>query len=207
MKTTARQHTQQHVVKTEPGPNRRERIMRVLMARLRVRDAETQGHSERVARFSLRLGRELGLQRALMKSLEYGALLHDIGKIEVPDEILRKPGSLTPLEWITMRQHPLIGSQMLQDIDFLKEASLVVAQHHERWDGQGYPFGLRAMEINRNARIFAVADALDAITSVRVYHSGKNIETAAAELNRCAGRQFDPEVIRAFNRIPLEAWK
>lgn len=177
-----------------------------LKAALKLRDAETLGHSERVVRFSLLLGRELGLNTAQMRSLEYGSLLHDIGKIGVPDAILRKPGRLTSLEWIKMREHPLLGFEILSGIHFLKNASLVVAQHHERWDGRGYPFGLGGVQIDRNARIFAVADAFDAMTSDRVYHTGRTFEAATAELIRCAGQQFDLEVVEAFTSIPETDW-
>jgi HD-GYP domain-containing protein (c-di-GMP phosphodiesterase class II) len=178
-----------------------------LATTLRIRDAETQGHSERVVRFSLLLGRELGLNRDLMNSLRYGSLLHDIGKIGVPDAILRKPGRLTGEEWIKMREHPLLGLQILSGIEFLQAASLVVGQHHERWDGKGYPFGLRGAEIDRNARIFAVADAFDAMISNRVYSHARTFEAACAELKRSAGQQFDPEVVEAFIRIPRQEWK
>jgi putative nucleotidyltransferase with HDIG domain len=180
-------------------------ILGSLVGRLRLRDTETLEHSQRVVKLSLILGRKLGLGPTEIKSLKYGSLLHDIGKIGIPDSVLRKPGRLTPAEWNEMRQHPLLGVQMLRDIDFLKGASLIVGQHHERWDAQGYPFGLAGSEIDRNARIFAVADAFDAMTSDRVYHKGRSLEAAAAELNRCAGQQFDPEVVEAFNasRVPL----
>jgi len=181
----------------EPGQND-DYVLRALVARLRVRDAETLAHSERVVRLSLILGREFGLNSRKIKSLEYGSLLHDIGKVGVPDSILRKPGRLTSLEWEKMREHPLLGVQILSGIEFLRGASLVVGQHHERWDGKGYPFGLRGNEIDRNARIFAVADAFDAMTSDRVYHTRKSLEAAVAELRRCAGQQFDPEVVAAF---------
>jgi len=177
-----------------------------LAATLRMRDAETQGHSERVVKFSLVLGRELGLNPTQMKSLEHGSLLHDIGKIGVPDSILRKPGRLTNVEWIRMREHPLLGLQILSGVDFLKGASLVVAQYHERWDGKGYPFGISGKGIDRNARIFAVADAFDAMTSRRVYHLAETFEAASAELRRTAGQQFDPDVVAAFVRIPREEW-
>src|SRR5258706_8702058 len=126
-------------------------------AALETRDAETHGHSERVVTFSLRLGRELGLGKEQMKSLEFGSLLHDIGKIGVPDAILRKPAKLTEEEWMRMREHPLQGQQILRDIEFLSGAARVVAQHHEKWDGSGYPLGLRGDQIDLNARIFAVA--------------------------------------------------
>jgi HD-GYP domain-containing protein (c-di-GMP phosphodiesterase class II) len=142
-----------------------------------------------------------------MRSLEFGSLLHDIGKIGVPDAILRKPARLTEEEWKEMRLHPIHGRQILSGIEFLEGASRVVAQHHERWDGSGYPAGLKGEEIDLNARIFAVADAFDAITSDRVYRVGRTYEAALAELERCAGRQFDPRVVEAFGRVAREEWE
>jgi len=194
--------TQHQEEKIDPGQNDDHAILCALVARLRLRDAETLEHSERVVRLSLMLGREFGLNSTKMKSLKYGSLLHDIGKIGVPDSILRKPGRLTSAEWNKMREHPLLGLQILSGIDFLLGASLVVGQHHERWDGNGYPYGLRGNEIDRNARIFAVADAFDAMTSDRVYHTGKSFEVAATELRRCSGQQFDPEVVEVFTHLP-----
>ncbi len=152
------------------------------------------------------LGTKLGLSKPEMESLTYGSLLHDIGKIGVPDAILRKPGRLTQVEWIKMREHPLLGMQILKGIESLEGASLVVAQHHERWDGKGYPFGLRSNEIDRNARIFAVADSFDAMTSDRVYQTRKPHEAALVELTRCAGHQFDPEVVEVFALIQPQEW-
>jgi cyclic di-GMP phosphodiesterase len=181
--------------------------LKALTAALETRDSETHGHSERVVTYSLRLGREYGLQSDAMKSLEFGSLLHDIGKIGVPDSILRKPAKLTEEEWVRMREHPLHGQQILRGIEFLEGASRVVAQHHEKWDGTGYPLGLRAEEIDICARIFAVADAFDAITSDRVYRRGKSYEAAAKELDDWAGRQFDPKVVEAFHRVPKEDWE
>ncbi|MCA1558629.1 MAG: HD domain-containing protein, partial [Acidobacteria bacterium] len=181
--------------------------LKALAHALETRDAETHGHSERVVTFSLRLGRELGLGAGQMKSLEFGSLLHDIGKIGVPDAILRKPAKLTEEEWIKMREHPLHGQAILRGIEFLEGAARVVAQHHEKWDGSGYPIGLRGEEIDLNARIFAVADAFDAMTSDRVYRKGKPYEAAAAELELFAGKQFDPRVVAAFHRVPREDWE
>jgi putative nucleotidyltransferase with HDIG domain len=181
--------------------------LKALTAALETRDSETHGHSERVVTYSLRLGREYGLNSEQMKSLEFGSLLHDIGKIGVPDSILRKPAKLTEEEWVRMREHPLHGQQILRGIEFLQGASRVVAQHHEKWDGTGYPLGLRGEEIDINARIFAVADAFDAITSDRVYRRGKPYEAAAQELDDWAGRQFDPKVVEAFHRVPKEDWE
>jgi putative nucleotidyltransferase with HDIG domain len=180
--------------------------LQALTAALETRDSETHGHSERVVTFSLRLGREYGLGAEEMKALEFGSLLHDIGKIGVPDAILRKPAKLTDEEWIRMRQHPLHGQQILRGIKFLEGAARVVAQHHEQWDGSGYPLGLKADEIDICARIFSVADAFDAITSDRVYRKGRPYEAAAQELSEWANRQFDPKVIEAFHRVPKEDW-
>ncbi|HEU4934573.1 MAG TPA: HD domain-containing phosphohydrolase [Pyrinomonadaceae bacterium] len=181
--------------------------LKALTAALETRDSETHGHSERVVTYSLRLGREYGLSSEEMKALEFGSLLHDIGKIGVPDSILRKPAKLTEEEWVRMREHPLHGQQILRGIEFLQGASRVVAQHHEKWDGTGYPLGLRKEEIDICARIFAVADAFDAITSDRVYRRGKPYEAASQELDDWAGRQFDPKVVEAFHRVPKEDWE
>jgi cyclic di-GMP phosphodiesterase len=181
--------------------------LKALAQALETRDEETHGHSERVVTFSLRLGIELGLSKPEMKALEFGSLLHDIGKIGVPDAILRKPGQLTTEEWVKMREHPLHGHKILRDIKFLEGAAKVVAQHHEKWDGSGYPMGLRAEEIDMNARIFAVADAFDAMISDRVYRRGRPYEAAAVELDRCSAQQFDPRVVAAFHRVPQEDWE
>ncbi|HZG50688.1 MAG TPA: HD domain-containing phosphohydrolase [Pyrinomonadaceae bacterium] len=181
--------------------------LKALAAALETRDTDTHGHSERVVSFSLRLGRELNLNEEELRSLEFGALLHDIGKIGIPDMILRKPAALTDDEWATMRRHPALGQQILRGIEFLEGAARVVGQHHEKWDGTGYPQGLRAGEIDLNARIFAVADAFDAMVSNRVYRAGKPYAAAAAELERHAGRQFDPTVVAAFMRIPASDWE
>src|SRR5882762_2047658 len=180
--------------------------LKALTAALETRDLETHGHSERVVSYSMRLGREYGLDTERTKSLEFGSLLHDIGKIGVPDLILRKPAKLTPEEWVLMREHPVHGQQILRGIKFLEGAARVVAQHHEKWDGSGYPLGLSAEDIDICARIFSVADAFDAITSDRVYRKGKPYQAAAQELDEWAGKQFDPKVVEAFHRVPKEDW-
>lgn len=180
--------------------------LKALTAALETRDSETHGHSERVVTYSLRLGREYGLSSETMKALEFGSLLHDIGKIGVPDSILRKPAKLTDEEWVRMKEHPYHGQQILRGIKFLEGAARVVAQHHEKWDGSGYPLGLRGEDIDICARIFSVADAFDAITSDRVYRRGKSYQEAAKELDDWAGRQFDPKVVEAFHRVPQEDW-
>ena len=181
--------------------------LKALVAALETRDSETHGHSERVVNFSLRLGQGLGLNAEQMRSLEFGSLLHDIGKIGVPDAILRKPAKLTEEEWVQMREHPTHGRKILGGIEFLEGAAKVVAQHHERWDGSGYPLGLRGGEIDICARIFAVADAFDAMVSDRVYRTGRSHDDALAELEDCAGRQFDPRVVEAFRRVPRQEWE
>ena len=181
--------------------------LQALTAALETRDDETHGHSQRVVSFSLRLGQELGLDENNLKSLEFGALLHDIGKIGVPDAILRKPAKLTDEEWKNMWKHPLHGQQILREIKFLEGAAKVVGQHHEKWDGSGYPLGLRDEEIDMNARIFAVADAFDAMISDRVYRAGRSYEMAAEELDRCVNQHFDPKVVEAFHRVPREDWE
>ena len=206
MRHTNQSHTSPGSTFTLYPPDDRATV-NALAATLRIRDTETQGHSERVVRFSSLLGRELGLNPAQMKSLEYGALLHDIGKIGIPDAILHKPGRLTTEEWLRMREHPLLGLKVLNGVGFLDKASLVVVQHHERWDGKGYPFGLAGTEIDRNARIFAVADAFDAMISDRVYRAGRSFAYASEELTRRAGQQFDPEVVECFNGIPQAEWE
>ena len=181
--------------------------LKALVQALETRDSETHGHSERVVTFSLRLGYELGLDRDALRNLELGALLHDIGKIGVPDAILRKPAALNHEEWDKMKLHPQHGQTILRNIPFLEIASQLVAQHHEKWDGTGYPFGLRGEDIDSNARIFTVADAFDAMVSDRVYRKGRCYEEARAEIERCAGTQFDPLVVEAFKAVPKDDWE
>jgi response regulator RpfG family c-di-GMP phosphodiesterase len=181
--------------------------LKALAAALETRDRDTHGHSERVVSFSLRLGRELGLDEEQLRSLEFGALLHDIGKIGIADAVLRKPAPLTAEEWQQMREHPTLGQSILRGISFLAGAARVVGEHHEKWDGSGYPRKLKGSEIDLNARVFAVADAFDAITSDRVYRAGKSYESALAELESCAGKQFDPHVVAAFRRVPPVDWE
>jgi putative nucleotidyltransferase with HDIG domain len=170
------------------------------------RDTETQWHSWRVAKFTRRISEQVGLSGERLVTIEQGALLHDIGKIGVRDSILLKPGPLTPEEWVEMRQHPEFGWRMLANIPFLKEAADIVYQHQERWDGRGYPRGLRGEEICLGARIFCLADTLDAIVSARPYRRGSSQEFALAEIGRLAGTQFDPSLVRAFLSIPPTEW-
>jgi HD-GYP domain-containing protein (c-di-GMP phosphodiesterase class II) len=139
-----------------------------------------------------------------LRDIEHGVLLHDIGKIGIPDAILLKPGPLTPAEWKVMRRHPEIGRQLIEKIPFLRAAVPVVYHHHERWDGTGYPLGLRGAGIPLGARIFAVADAFDAMTFDRPYSRAISFEAARAEIRRCAGTHFDPAVVTTFLAIPTE---
>lgn len=181
--------------------------LKALIQALETRDFETHGHSERVVTFSLRLGHELGLEEEQMRDLELGALLHDIGKIGVPDAILRKPAKLNEREWKKMKLHPVHGYKILRNIPFLEGAAKIVAEHHERWDGKGYPNQIRGENIDITARIFAVADAFDAMVSDRVYRKGRPFEDAVIELEKCSGTQFDPMVVEAFKNIPKEDWE
>jgi hypothetical protein len=174
-----------------------------LVSALDARDVETHGHSQRVAELSLDLAAVLGIAPGSREwaELERGALLHDVGKIGVPDAVLRKQGPLTPAEWDVIRTHPMQGYRMLSAVRFLEPAAELVLAHHERFDGKGYPRGLRGDEIPLGARIFAVADAYDAITSDRPYKSARTDAEARAEIARGAGTQFDPRVVEALLAI------
>ena len=180
--------------------------LRALAGALEARDVETSGHSDRVVAYSLRIGKEMGLSHTDLISLEQGALLHDIGKIGVPDSILLKRGPLSDTEWAHMREHINHGMRIIDGIDFLSGARPVVGQHHEKYDGSGYPFKLRGDEIHVNARIFAVADALDAITSDRPYRPARPYAAARAEIIAHSGTHFDPNVVKAFLRVSETEW-
>jgi HD-GYP domain-containing protein (c-di-GMP phosphodiesterase class II) len=173
-------------------------ILLALSAALDARDRETEGHSQRVTRLALTIGRRLDLSQAELTNLERGALLHDVGKIGISDNILLKAGPLSPAERAVMNRHPQLGYEMLRAIPFLKDALPVVLHHQEMYDGSGYPAGLRGQEIPLGARIFAVADTYDAMTSIRPYRRALSHEQALAEILRCSGTQFDPRVVAAF---------
>lgn len=177
-----------------------------LSSALDSRDNETQGHSTRVTAYAVRLGKELGLSEEELNDLARGALLHDVGKIGVPDAILKKPGGLTSEDWIFMRSHVHIGYQMLQHIEFLQRSLDVVRYHHERWDGTGYPYGLKGAQIPLIASIFTICDTYDAITSDRPYRIGRLYEDARIEIECCSGTQFNPRVVQAFLQIPEADW-
>lgn len=175
-----------------------------LVAALDAREQETGDHSQRVVRFTLAIARNLGLSGSDLDEVGRGALLHDIGKIGVSDRILLKPGPLTPDEWIEMRKHPDIGFEIISGIEFLKPAAQVVLSHQERFDGTGYPRKLAGEAIPLGARIFAIADTLDAIVSDRPYRKGQSFAAARAEIRRCSGTQFDPRCVDAFMDIEEE---
>ena len=176
--------------------------LEALGSALDTRDVGTEAHSRRVHGYALTMARAHGVSEDEIKDIEHGVLLHDIGKIGIPDAILLKPGPLTPEEWIVMRTHPEVGRRLIERIPFLRGAVPIVYHHHERWDGSGYPLGLRGDAIPLGARIFAVADALDAMTFDRPYSKAMSYEAACREIERCAGTHFDPVVVRTFLSIP-----
>lgn len=172
-----------------------------LVAALDAREHETSDHSQRVVTYTTAVAEKLGIRGRELDDIGRGALLHDIGKIGVPDAVLLKPGKLTPSEWAEMRKHPEIGHAMIQSIPFLDIPAQIVLSHQERWDSGGYPRRLSGKEIPIGARIFAVADTLDAMTSDRPYRMGTSFGQAISEIQRCANTQFDPEVVKAFSAI------
>jgi putative nucleotidyltransferase with HDIG domain len=174
---------------------------------LDLKDSETEGHSKRVTAYAIALARAMGIPPDEIKIIARGAFLHDIGKMAIPDEILRKPSKLTAEEQELMREHCARGYQMLRKIPFLAGAAEIVFCHQEHFDGNGYPNGLKGREIPVGARIFAVADTLDAITSDRPYRKARSFDTAREEILRCSGAQFDPVVVETFLKIPNELWQ
>ena len=183
-----------------------EDTLQALGAAVDLRDSDTAGHSRRVTRYSLEIAKAVGLPDRHLLTLKRGAYLHDIGKLGIPDHILLKPGPLSAEEWRIMRQHVQIGFDIVKDIHFLAEAAQIILTHHERFDGRGYPRGLRGEQIPLGARIFAVADTLDAITSDRPYHRAASFESGCETIRRLSGSQFDPEVVDVFLRIALDKW-
>jgi len=173
---------------------------------LDLKDAETEGHSKRVTAFTIAIARAMGIPKDQIAIIARGAFLHDIGKMAIPDAILRKPGALTPDEVSIMREHCYRGYQMLKKIPFLAEASEIVYSHQERWDGTGYPRGLKGEEIPLGARMFSIADTLDAITSDRPYRPAQSLTAAREEIERWAGRQFDPNIVKVFMDMPPNIW-
>jgi len=183
-----------------------EDTLQALGAAIDLRDNETAGHSQRVCRYSLEMARALGWSDKQLGSLARGAYLHDIGKLGIPDGILLKPGPLTADDRKLMQQHAQMGFDLVKDIPFLADAAEIVLSHHERYDGGGYPRGLKGEEILLSARIFSVADTLDAITSDRPYRRASSFEAAREIIRHLSGSQFDPMVVSVFLGIPEDTW-
>lgn len=183
-----------------------EDTLQALGAAIDLRDNETAGHSQRVCRYSLEIARAMGWQDKELGRLARGAYLHDIGKLGVPDGILLKPGPLTGEERKLMQRHSQIGFDLLKDIPFLADASEIVLMHHERFDGSGYPKGLKGEKIPLGARIFAIVDTLDAVTSDRPYQRATSFESAREIIRRLSGTAFDPQVVSVFLNLPEHIW-
>src|ERR1700746_3507828 len=173
---------------------------------LDLKDAETEGHSKRVTAFTIAIARAMGISKDQIAVIARGAFLHDIGKMAIPDAILRKPGKLTSDEILIMQEHCFHGYEILKKIPFLGEAAEIVYAHQERYDGTGYPRGLKGEGVPLGARMFAVADTLDAITSDRPYRAAQTVEAAREEIERWAGKQFDPEVVKVFLSMDEKIW-
>jgi putative nucleotidyltransferase with HDIG domain len=184
-----------------------EETLRVLGHALGLRDYETAEHCQHVTRYTLELAKALGCSSEEIETFTRAAFLHDFGKIGIPDAILRKPGPLTAVEREIMKTHVRIGYEMVRRISFLAHSAEIVLTHHERFDGAGYPQGLIGHEIPLGARIFAVADTLDAITSRRAYRPARSYAVARKEIARESGHQFDPEVVTAFLSLDEELWQ
>jgi putative nucleotidyltransferase with HDIG domain len=179
-----------------------------LMTALDLRDVETFGHSRTVAKYSQMLAQILKIKdKSTLDNIRKGALLHDVGKIAIPDAILKKPDPLTPEEWKKIRLHPALGYGLIKEIKLLKEVGNIILYHHERYDGTGYPKGLKKDQIPLEARIFALADALDAITSYRPYRKERDFKAAKKEIQINTGKQFDPKVVDAFCSLSLNTWE
>ncbi|MDX6676339.1 MAG: hypothetical protein QOE31_391 [Solirubrobacteraceae bacterium] len=179
--------------------------VRALASAVEARDAYTGRHAERVAAYGLALAEVFGMRLGDEPEIEFGFLLHDAGKVAVPDAILFKPGPLTDAERLVMQQHPVTGSEIVREIDFLGAARDVIRSHHERWDGSGYPDGLAGQDIPLSARVFAVADTLDALTTRRPYREPSTIAVAREIIDAGGGTHFDPAVIAAFHELPDSA--
>ena len=180
--------------------------LEVLGDALDLRDTETEGHARRVTTYSVALAHKMLVGPAELRTIARGAFLHDVGKIATPDSILLKPAALDPDEVQIMRQHSACGYEMVRKVPFLHDVSEIVYAHHEAFDGSGYPRHLRGEEIPLGARIFAIADTLDAITSDRPYRPRRSFSEARAEIMRCSGTQFDPHIVDTFLQIAEQAW-
>jgi HD domain len=175
-----------------------ERTVRTLIAAVETKDLYTRGHSERVSAGSVLIARKIGMREDRVNSLRYAGMLHDVGKLGVPTRVLQKTGQLSPEELATIQLHPVRGLEMVREIDFLDEALAGIMHHHERLDGQGYPMGLQGYQIPEFARVIAVADAFDSMTTTRSYRGARSTAKALDELIRCAGTQFDPAMVTAM---------
>jgi putative nucleotidyltransferase with HDIG domain len=184
-----------------------ESSLQALVTALDFRDNETQGHSYRVVEYAVMVATVMGIGEPELTWIRRGAILHDVGKIGIPDSILKKPGKLDPEEWTEMKRHPEMGFRMLQHIKFLEPALDIVMSHQERYDGTGYPRGLKGEDIPLGARIFAVVDTFDAMTSDRPYRKALTIDDARSEIEEWSGRQFDPDVAAAFLSLPADSWR
>ena len=173
-------------------------LVMVLSGAIDAKDTYTRGHSDRVRRMSVRIGMKLGFDEKRLESLVFGALLHDIGKIGIKDEVLQKQGNLNSEEYQYIQEHPLIGVKIVEGIDFFKDKIPIIRNHHEHFDGSGYPDGLIGEAIPLEARTVAVPDAFDAMTSSRPHHEGMSLEEALSEMERGRGRQFDPKILGIF---------
>lgn len=180
--------------------------LETLVATLEAREPETYAHSFRVRGYALHMASLMHYPQADFPRLSYAALLHDIGKVAVPDLILLKPGPLTREEFEVLKAHSVVGERIVGRISFLNGASEIVRHHHERWDGRGYPDGIEGSKIPFGARLFAVADTLDAMTSNRCYRGCLTLDEARMEIRRCSGTQFDPLIAHVFDRVPKETW-
>jgi HD-GYP domain-containing protein (c-di-GMP phosphodiesterase class II) len=176
-----------------------------LRAALGARDERTHQHSSRAERLAGKMGRRLGVSQIGIAKLRYLCLLHDVGKIGIPDSILNKPGPLTDQEFEAMKRHPLIGEKIILQVDELKELRSLVRHHHERFDGLGYPDGISGEGIPLEVRVFSIIDAFDAMTSERPYHQPRSQEAAVMEIKRSAGTRFDPKLVKIFSELVLEA--
>ncbi|MEU9289688.1 HD domain-containing phosphohydrolase [Streptomyces sp. NPDC048275] len=182
--------------------------IRALVQAVDIKDGYTRGHSERVGQASMMIARELGMDDERAEVLRFAGILHDVGKLGVPTRLLRKDGPLTPEERRVIELHPEYGHEMVRGIGFLGEARSAILHHHERLDGSGYPYGLVGAQIPEFARVVAVADAFDAMTSTRSYRRARPVSAAVEELERCAGAQFDPVMVRALvAALGREGWR
>lgn len=185
-----------------------EKTLEAFVYALDTRDIETGFHSQRVRIFTIEIAKKFGISgEEELLDIERGALIHDIGKIGVPDSILRKPSKLTPEEWEIMKKHPVFGYNIIKGIKKLQNPAKIVLFHHERYDGKGYPFEKKGKETPVEARIFAVADALEAMISDRPYRKAFSYEYAYNEILQCSGTQFDPDIVEVFRNISLDRWK